>query len=471
MVKPKLMPSIAAEFASANLGDKRRNKRLEHMAEALAEDPSRSLPEAMVDGAGLEGAYRFLNNAAIEPAAILAPHFKATAERAAREASVLVAHDTTEFNFGGTGKRRGLGRLRGEGSQGFFAHVSLCLSSAESHEPLGALALHTWVRGNERKGKRSSGQHRKDGSNEALRWRKSVEEAEERLPAGVRAVHIMDREGDSYVLFSDLTNRGFQFVIRAAHDRVLGDTADSLFDIAGEAPFVLQREVALSDRRAPSTPRARRLHPARRSRSASLSIHATTTMLRRSSYAPQTAPANLSINIVYVRELRPPTGEAPVEWLLLTSMPIDTSEQVAHIVDMYRKRWMIEEFFKALKSGCTFEEHQLESYDALLRALAMCLPLAWQLLVLRHLTRQRPDAPASQVLNEVQIEIVKGFARRPPSNTLTVHEAFLLIAGRGGHIKNNGEPGWLVLGRGFRRLLILEEGWRAACEAARSDQS
>ncbi len=464
-------PSILPEFSEAKLGDARRNRRLECIAETLARDPSLSLPDAMADSAALEGAYRFLNNGSVAPAAILAPHVASTCQRASASGDVLVAHDTTEFNFGAAKGRCGLGPLQGKGSQGFFAHLSLCMSSTELREPLGTLALHTWVRSTQRKGRRSAAQALKDETNESLRWLSQVERAERELPNNACAIHLMDREGDSYGLFAGLMQRGCTFVIRAAHDRVLGVTKATLFAVASEAPLMLRREVVLSERHAPPTPRARRMHPARRRRIVSLGIHSTTVTLRRPRSAAKTTPETLTVNVVYAREVDAPAGEEPVEWLLITDLPVDTAEQVAQVLDAYRARWVIEEFFKVLKTGCTFEYLQLESYNALVRALTVYIPIAWQILLLRHLSRHAPQASASRVLNSVQIEIVKGFSNKPIAGELTVRDALLLIAARGGHIKNNGDPGWLVLNRGFRKLLALEEGWRAAQSAARSDQS
>jgi DDE family transposase len=72
----------------------------------------------------------------------------------------------------------------------------------------------------------------------------------------------------------------------------------------------------------------------------------------------------LTLNVVRVWEPKPPRGAPAVCWMLYTSEPIDTAEQLLTIVDQYRSRWVIEEFFKALKTGCAFEKRQLESYRA-----------------------------------------------------------------------------------------------------------
>jgi hypothetical protein len=152
----------------------------------------------------------------------------------------------------------------------------------------------------------------------------------------------------------------------------------------------------------------------------------------------------------------------PIDWTLLTQEPIDTAEQILKIVDYYRGRWMIEEYFKALKTGCSFEKRQLESLATLLNALAIFVPVAWRLLLLRGMARSHPTVPATIVLTEPQIAVLHAVTKKPLPHDLNVEQALLAIAALGGHIKNNGQPGWQLLGRGFRKLLNLEEGWTAA---------
>jgi hypothetical protein len=151
--------------------------------------------------------------------------------------------------------------------------------------------------------------------------------------------------------------------------------------------------------------------------------------------------------------------------MLFTSEPVQTLEDATAVVDHYRARWLIEEYFKALKTGCAFEKRQLTSLPALLRALAIFIPMAWRLLVLRHMGRATPPQPVGDVLDQTQrLLLRKLLARRnyhlPPRPKM--QDLMLGVAALGGHIKNNGAPGWLVLGRGLTRLLDTEVGWRLA---------
>jgi hypothetical protein len=192
--------------------------------------------------------------------------------------------------------------------------------------------------------------------------------------------------------------------------------------------------------------------------------------LKRTQDAREGSSPSLRVNVIHVFERKPPQGELAVEWFLLTSLPIDTAEAIAFAVDCYRARWTIEEFFKALKTGCQFEKRQLESAHSLLNALAILGPVAWRLLLLRHLARSDKRAPASSALTVQPLEVLRAVARKPLPRRPSARDAMLAVAGLGGHLKSNGDPGWLVLGRGMHDLLLLELGWRAR-EAQRSDQS
>ena len=149
-------------------------------------------------------------------------------------------------------------------------------------------------------------------------------------------------------------------------------------------------------------------------------------------------------------------------WLVtLTDLSIATDKAIAFAVDCYRGRWTIEEYFKALKTGCQYEKRQLESAHSLLNALAVLAPVAWRLLLVRYLSRHAPDRPARDALTAAQLDVLQATAKRPMPKNPTVREAMLAIAGLGGHLPRNGDPGWLVLGRGMHDLLILELGFAA----------
>lgn len=455
-------PSLADELADADLGDARLDRRLGLLAARLAERPGESFPKAL-DDAELEAAYRFFGNEQVTPEAILAPHFRQTARRASTQSRVIVAHDTTQFEFGGQTKRQGLGRLIKPSAQGFFGHFALAMSTDAPRQPLGLLALETVFRLKKSIGQKKWTRDQRIGESE--RWIRCVDDAEAVLAGRAQAIHVMDREADQYALFAALAEANRPFVIRSFQDRRLaGDDESRLRAAASAARATFQRDVPLSPRPHIGGPKGER-HPARRHRVARLSFAATTVELKRTPDSRSSSATTLPLNVIHVFERKPPPGEPAVEWFLLTSLPIDSDKAIAFAVDCYRARWTIEEYFKALKTGCQFEKRQLESAHSLLNALAILAPVAWRLLLLRHLARANKAAPASSALTPKQLEVLRAVAKKPIPNRPTARDAMLAVAALGGHLKSNGDPGWLVLGRGMHDLLLLELGWRAREQA------
>jgi len=171
-------------------------------------------------------------------------------------------------------------------------------------------------------------------------------------------------------------------------------------------------------------------------------------------------PQRMPLNVVEVRERTPPEGEEPIVWRLLTTEPVGTEEELLRVLDWYRRRWMIEEFFKVLKTGCSYELLQLRTAHALLNALALLIPVAWVLLDLRWNERAQPNAPAASILTPIQEALIRRTPRLkslPPTTPLTARQALLAIAALGGHLTHNGAPGWQTLLHGYRKLVTMEQ--------------
>jgi hypothetical protein len=451
---------IGSEFRGAALGDKRRSARLERIGTKLALDPSRSFPEAMASEGQLEALYRFLNGDGVSVGRILGPHSRNTVARCSERKDVLVLHDTTAMEFAGS--REGLGRLQTSARNGFFLHASLAVTI--TREPLGVLAADTWVREGDRKGRRNRRHLRQDPTRESLRWGRAVDHCQQMLDRPDRAVHIMDREGDNYDLFAQLHADSVRHVVRLAHNRNLVGTKQKLKDRALAAKCVFRREVRVS-RRTNRRTLDRGIHPEREMRTATLAVSAVAVELRRSNNHAAGSPESLKVNVVAVREIGCPRGVAPIRWFLVTTEPIATRKQLEFVVDAYRARWLIEEFFKALKTGCQFERRQLESYRSLSNALAIFLPIAVRLLALRGAARAAPSAPCT-MLTRRQVALLRLHTTRFMAPSPTNEEVSMALAELGGHLRSNGPPGWLVLGRALERLLLIELGANSARNAA-----
>jgi hypothetical protein len=468
----KRVQAVEQEIEGIKLGDERLNYRARRIAKRIATEPGLGFPQALATEAELEGFYRFVGNDKVTAQAILEPHVRATAQRAEEQGTVLVVHDTTEFRFGGQG-RDGLGVVTREGNA-FLGHFSLVVSADGKRDPLGVLATKAWVRDGgitptkALKQNLASYKETRGQPSEQDRWFESVERTEKCIGGRASLIHVMDSEADDYALLWNLQKAKRRFVLRLCYDRRLDEVATGASPGEKTCCFVARstiravREVKLSRRkRAIAGGRTRRVAP-REERSATLIFTASTVVVRRPASAVGSIPETLSVNVVAVREKDPPEGVEPVDWYLLTSEPIETRGQILQVVDIYRARWLIEEYFKAIKTGCVFEQRQLETKSTILKALALFTPVAWALLRMRALSRSSERRPIATVLSPTQLAILKKETGIPLRKNSSASDAYLAVARLGGHIKNNGPPGWQVLGRGYAKLLTLQAGYEIA---------
>lgn len=462
--------AVLTEFDGVRLGDARLDRRLHRVLEQLSVAPGDSFPEQMESEADQEALYRFLNNGNVTVDALLGGHRRQTLTRMPSSGIVRVLHDTTEFTF--EGEREGLGGLKGN-KKGFLAHVALAVAADDRRTPLGVVGVDPFVYRYDkahlsRKQKVNRTLRAPRDEKKSSRWERLALEVSATLPDGVEALHVMDQEGDDYTVFSALTEKQLRFVIRAEAGRRNADKVP-LDTVLAQEPSRIFRKVPISVR---TEKQAKGKRPARAERLAELHVRAGTVTLNRTPTATAASLSQLSVQAVHVFEPSPPSGAEPIEWMILTSELVCTLQQVESIVDHYRARWVIEEYFKALKTGCAFEKRQLTTLDGLTRALALFVPMAWLLLTLRNVARDQPDRDGLEVFTAEQIHLLRLLLekrRRQLVQSPTVRDLMLGIAALGGHIKNNGDPGWLVLGRGFRRFTDAEEVWNLSTK--RSDQS
>lgn len=453
----------------------RLRKRSQKMLKAWQERPGLGFPQIFTSDAELEAAYRFFSNPSLGFKDLLRPHVKNSLERCRRSEDVICIQDTTTFVF--SDKREGLGFINRNNS-GFLGHFALAVtrSSDEIPVPLGIVAARTWVRKEYRETKGvSQHQLRQSDDCESLRWIETVVELE-KLFAGITApIHVMDREGDIYDCTSTMVANKFRFVVRCKTNRIV-EAKDPkyhlLFDALDGLPVRYTDTINVSPRKGSRLPDQRKAYPARPGREADIRVTATTVTVKRTRNSSKDFPATTTLNVVHVFEPHPPGNQEPIEWILLTNEPCSTEKEIRAVVDCYRQRWLIEELNKAIKTGCNFEKRQLESYRALTSALALTLPIAWNMLLLRTQSRSNTNLPAERIIHPLRLKIIRAHSKRyilPEQPTL--RDVAYAIAGLGGHLKRNGPPGWQTLSRGYEKMLILEEGWMLSTSSETCDQS
>jgi transposase-like protein/DDE family transposase len=445
------------QFSGAQLGDARRSKRLVKVAEALATEPRGTLHGAIKDPAGLAAAYRLLGSDAATLKSVTAPHRQNVFDACRAPGDVLLIEDTTTLNYSTLQHVEGLGWIGDdEACKGVHLHSTLAVRIDgwnPNHEPqltlLGLFALHGWTRtyakrgqGSEKKSKRFMRER------ESQRWAATFGPCEG-PPAGTRWTYVADRESDIFEVFQQCRAKDVDWIVRANQPRALADDGGSVFDAAARAPRRGQYTLKL------------RARPGQKRRKAKLEVRAATVLLR----GPQRPGGRLEperLNVVEVREIDPPEGVEAIHWVLLTSWPCESLAEMLRVVKSYARRWLIEEFHKALKTGVGAEDSQLTSARSLQALIGILSVVALRLLNLKLLSRTHPDGKVQpEEIGAEALALLEKAYRKPPDGW-TNQTVLISIARMGGFLarKGDGPPGWRILWQGWHRLMTMAEGIR-----------
>jgi transposase Tn5 family protein/transposase-like protein len=458
-----MFPLSAGElFFPGSLPDKRLQARAVVIFDAMIERPGAAMCAAFDDPKASRNAYNFFQNGRISLPMLLDPAIRAVS-LALREqpegATVLSVQDTTEINLSHLHTMQGLGSIGHASNRGLMLHAALALDAAGC--PLGLLRAKSWARPPEQRGKAKDRRGRAFEDKESVRWWTTITSIEQTVRRPGLLLHVSDSESDIYELFAGAAAADYRLLIRAAHDRRVEGTHRLLWAQAESfAPQHNRRIIHVSAR--PATKRK----PARQARQATVALRFGQVHIG----APHQAKGSVRMWAILVREIDPPAGQEPIEWLLLTTDAIGTEAEAWQHVDWYVARWVIEEYFKTLKSGCRIEERQFEARAPFEVSLGFSLLASVTLLSLTKRARTAPEQPAQTILSDDEQFVLKQRAkalRRPCSSSLTVQEAVVLIAMLGGYRARScdGPPGWLTLWRGYQRLTALVEGYRLARDA------
>lgn len=370
--------------SKAVLGDVRRDERAAWILDRIVATGSLVLREVGGTRSGEVAAHRLLSSVDVEPEALLAPHVARTAA-ACKGRRVVAVQDTSEINFAHHRQpAAGLGPTGNPDVRGFFVHPVMAVD-ADDEALLGIVGARIWTRAEER----TPNHHGIPYDNkESRRWLEAAEFAATRLsPMATQVVVVADREGDIYPLFARRPGT-VDFVIRAAHDRVLAD-GTSLNDAPTAWPVLGTAEVKIAPKR-----------PGDKGRTATVRLKAGTVTIQRPQSKPDRQdPRTLTLGLVEVREEAcGAAGGQPLLWRLVTTLSVATLADAAEAVRLYRLRWRIEEVFRVLKSnGLNIEDSQLETADRLLNLAALGLVAAARIIQLVD-ARDGSRRPATDVI-------------------------------------------------------------------------
>jgi len=481
-------PWATEEMKTADLEDKRLNERLTALLSAFAERPTASIPAACGGFNEMTAAYRFFDNENVTYEKILAPHVERTRARMAQQEVALLVQDTTELDLTRPQQQVfGAGSLDGSTRCGAFLHPLVAFTTDGT--PLGICWTKLWTRDEPAEETPAEKKKRRKTTpieeKESIRWVEGLREGRElaqQFPH-VQCVCIADSEADIYELFSEPRGaRPVEWLVRACQDRgVLSNDANSgepirqLRESIENQPILFTKEISVRGRsqtKVSCETRSRR--QPRESRTAEVEVRATSVTLR----PPQRQGCKLppvTINVVLVSEKNPPAGDEPVEWLLVTTLPIDTVDQVRAIIQYYTVRFLIEVFFRVLKSGCRVEERRFEHIDRLLPCVAIYLIVAWRTLMVCRLGRSCPDLDCEAIFDPSEWKSVwmTICRRKPPRRVPRLSEILSLIAQLGGYINypnRRDPPGPQTIWLGLQRMYDLALAWNIFGPGAKSRQ-
>jgi transposase-like protein/transposase Tn5 family protein len=442
-----------AQFATAQLGHSGRTARLVMLAEQIARDPGSSLPRATQTWGDLKGAYRLLDRPEVTFQTVAAPHWQLTRQQAER-GRFLILDDTTEIDYGSKRQAAGLGPVgRGTG-HGFLLHSAVVVPP-DDEWVVGLAGQILFHRRPVPKGETLTQKLGRD--RESAVWGQLIELVGP-PPATAQWVHVMDRGADDFEVFCRAGRIGADWIgrVKSRNRRVRDEAGHEgpLSDVLTAAPVAGGYILAL---------RSRPGQPARQAR-VEVAFAPVTAL------TPQHAPASLKALapepipqwVVWAREVDPPPKlKEPIDWVLLTSLPVQDLEGAMEVIGYYEKRWVIEEWHKALKTGCQVERRQLHTSPRLEALTGVLSVVAVRLLQMRQVGRREPNRAAGELAPPHYVSLVHRARRgRGRPEDWTIRDFIRGLAGLGGFLgrKSDGEPGWITIWRGWDALHWMLEG-------------
>jgi hypothetical protein len=463
-----LAPWVIEEMKTADLNDKRLDSRLREVLSQLGSRPVVSIPAACGGHAEMTAAYRFFDNEKVTFDKVLRPHQAATRQRLASQPIAILAQDTTELDLTRPAEQvEGAGPLDGSSRYGVLLH--LLAGFTPDGTPLGTLDSRAWVRDEEAVRTASLSRAERAATplvhKESYRWIETLQQAQSiarDLPQ-TRLICVADSEADIYELLvaGQTEPRSVHWIVRACQNRAVLAPAEETEAaayvreqaLAQEALFTQTIKVRGRQPKVNCETRGRR--QPRESRTAEVEVRAARVKLRPP-WRPDRKLPEIEVQVVLVREINPPPDDVPVEWLLLTSLPVAGAEQARQVIQYYCTRWMIEVFFRTLKQGCRVEQRRFEHIDRVLPCVAVFLIVAWRTLYVCRLGRSVPDISCEAIFEPSEWKAVYRVVRResPPRHPPPLAEMVRLVAQLGGYVNRprKDPPGPQTVWIGLQRM-------------------
>lgn len=453
---PLPMDWALCQWGGSELGDKRRTSRAVQVGASILSRSNSSLPKQMGSLAELAGAYRLLEMSSVTHTSLMTPHWETTLSfaRSPDLGVVLFIQDGTELDFSTHKDTEGLGYIGNGKGYGMELHTALCvIATSEAEAEVVGLAHQTaWTRGSAPRTQKERDCERRKRRTEYDVWKETVE-AMGPAPdssSGTSWVSVGDRASDIFSYMSRAGELGWHCLVRSKYNRVLPDSEDEestglhhLHERVRVLPSVATSQIHL------------RARPGAAARDVSLNVAFMPVTLPRTRRAKGKEALAMYCIRVWEESL-PGADSKPLEWILLTSLPVENVEQALTVISYYRHRWLIEEYHKCLKTGCRIEKSQVATKDRLLAHLGFLGLVAVYLLQFKAPRKGR--TPPKELV--AALKAVTG--AKEDLNDLSLFCRRLAMLGGFLGRKGDGSPGWQSIWEGWKRLQDIILGMHVA---------
>jgi IS4 transposase len=452
--KEEFMSWAESELKTVDFGDTRLNRRVIKIVETLGFAPGKTIPQAFQSWGSVKACYNFFSNDLVSEKKIISPHIQQTIERMKEYPVVLLPNDTSELDYNSKDAMQGKERVTNT-KKGLWLHPTIAVTP--ERVMLGIVDVNFWKRKPEVNLKGSEQDKLPIEEKESYRWLQSYRKACELAKAmpNTQLINISDREGDIIEIFEEVAKqkangKAADIIVRSHHDRLLDGMKgkqDKLSKKLKEAPSLGEIEFVV-----PSTEKRSGRKVKQKLKGISVSIK------------PGNKNIAVTVNVVMAIEEDPPEGEVALVWIFITSLPVDTFEDVVKVIQYYLCRWEIEVFFKVLKSGCKIEERQLQTAERMKCLITVFMILAWRVMFTMMMGRVHGEMPCDVIFDEAEWKAVYKILNRKqalPDKAPLLSEFIIMIAILGGYVnrKKEGPPGVKVVWKGMARMVDFALAW------------
>lgn len=445
---------VNCNFQDCEFGDARRTKRMIKLANNAIAAPDESIPGQNVQWADTKAAYRFFANDDVTFEKVASPHWQQT--RQTKPGRYLLICDTTDVDHYSHQATTGLGMLGDGKGRGMQLHNCLMYDCNEEQIRGAAGAL---IHYRKHKPKNETKTQRLNRKRESSIWGELVDQVGS-APQGSQWIHVWDRGGDNFEAMCHIFLSDNDWVVRASqlHRNVFteDDRKVPLKTAIDEANPLGSYELNLRSR------------PGMAARTANIEVSVVRVRYPRpsqhSKWVKQCGIEELPMNVVIVQETGAPKGVKPIRWVLQTSLPVKTFADAWQVIEDYENRWLVEEYHKVMKSGCSLELPALRDASRLEPQVALTSVIGIRLLQLKLIGRNQPEATARTHVPSDWLRVLKLARPKVKLTGMSVYSFFRELAKLGGFLgrKHDGEPGWQTIWRGYQKLQSLLDGMKLA---------